>query len=172
LAGRAANTILAGEENGMKLIIGSDHAGYELKQRLIQDLTASGERVEDYGTSTEESCDYPDIGLKVAESVVRDPETLGILICGTGIGMSITANKVPGIRAALAYNTYAAQYAREHNNANILVLPGRVFGKEMSMAMIRAWLGSRFAGDRHQRRLDKITEIEKKYMQPPVKQKA
>lgn len=150
----------------MKLIIGSDHAGYELKQRLVKELVAAGESVDDYGTSTEEACDYPDIGLKVAERVAADPESLGILICGTGIGMSITANKVPGIRAALAYNTYSAQYAREHNNANILVLPGRVFGKEMSMEMIRAWLRARFAGDRHQRRLDKIGEIEKKYLRP------
>ncbi|MEW6516360.1 MAG: ribose 5-phosphate isomerase B [candidate division FCPU426 bacterium] len=148
----------------MKLIIGSDHAGYELKQRLIRELTAAGQAVEDFGTSTEESCDYPDIGLKVAEQVARDADTLGILICGTGIGMSITANKVPGIRAALAYNTYSAQYAREHNNANILVLPGRVFGKEMSMDMIRAWLHARFAGERHQRRLDKISDVEKKYL--------
>jgi ribose 5-phosphate isomerase B len=80
--------------------------------------------------------------------------------------MSITANKVPGIRAALAYNPYSAQYAREHNNANVLVLPGRVFGKEMSMEMIRAWLRARFAGERHQRRISKISEIEKKYLRP------
>lgn len=150
----------------MKLIVGSDHAGYELKTRLIKELNLAGEAVEDYGTSTEESCDYPDIGLKVAERVAQDQKALGILICGTGIGMSITANKVPGIRAALAYNTYSAQYAREHNDANILVLPGRVFGKEMSLAMIRAWLGTRFAGERHQRRIDKISDIEKKYIQP------
>ncbi len=155
----------------MKLIVGSDHAGYELKTRLIKELSLAGEAVEDYGTSTEESCDYPDIGLKVAERVAKDQKALGILICGTGIGMSITANKVPGIRAALAYNTYSAQYAREHNDANILVLPGRVFGKEMSLAMIRAWLGTRFAGERHQRRIDKISDIEKKYIQP-AKEKA
>lgn len=149
----------------MKLIVGSDHAGYELKARLIKELAAAGESVEDFGTSNEESCDYPDIGFKVAERVAGDQKSLGILICGTGIGMSITANKVPGIRAALAYNTYSAQYAREHNDANILVLPGRVFGKEMSMAMIRAWLGTRFAGERHQRRINKISDIEQKYSQ-------
>jgi ribose 5-phosphate isomerase B len=147
----------------MKLVIGSDHAGYELKERLKEMLAAAGQKVEDFGTTTEESCDYPDIGVKVAERVSRDSQTQGILICGTGIGMSITANKVPGIRAALAYNTYVAQYAREHNNANILVLPGRVLGKEMALAMVRAWLGARFSGDRHQRRLDKIADIENKY---------
>ncbi|MCK5243401.1 ribose 5-phosphate isomerase B [bacterium] len=147
----------------MKLIIGSDHAGYELKEKLKQMLNEAGEKVEDYGTTTEESCDYPDIGVRVAERVAQDADAQGILICGTGIGMTIVANKVPGIRAALAYNTYVAQYAREHNNANILVLPGRVFGKEMAEAMVRAWLNARFGGDRHQRRLDKITEIEKKY---------
>lgn len=149
----------------MKIILGSDHAGYELKEKIRKQLAAEEKVVEDYGTTTGESCDYPDIGLKVAERVAVDSETVGILICGTGIGMSITANKVPGIRAAVAYNTYVAQYAREHNDANILVLPGRVVGKEMALAMIRAWLGSRFAGERHQRRLDKITEIEKKYTQ-------
>ncbi|MCD4814153.1 ribose 5-phosphate isomerase B [bacterium] len=147
----------------MTLIIGSDHAGYELKEKLKKLLLAVGEQVEDFGTSTEESCDYPDVGVKVSERVAKDAAALGILICGTGIGMSIAANKVPGIRAALAYNTYVAQYAREHNNANILVLPGRVFGKDMALAMTQAWLKARFSGDRHQRRLDKITEIENRY---------
>jgi ribose 5-phosphate isomerase B len=149
----------------MQLYIGSDHAGYELKENIIKALTKEGMAFKDFGTSTEESCDYPDIGLKVAEAVAREGEEhLGILICGTGVGMSIAANKVPGVRAALAYNTYVAQYAREHNNANILVLPGRVIGKDMAMAMIKAWLHAHFSGDRHQRRLDKIKEIETKYL--------
>lgn len=148
----------------MKLIVGSDHAGYELKQKLCAQLAGAGYAVEDFGTSTTESCDYPDIGVRVAESVAANPaEAMGILICGTGVGMSVVANKVPGIRAALVYNTYAAQYSREHNDANILVLPGRVIGFDMALAMVRAWLGTRFAGGRHQRRLDKIAEIEKKY---------
>jgi len=150
----------------VKLVIGSDHAGYELKEKIRERLQAEGMSIEDFGTSNEQSCDYPDIGLKVAERVASDSETLGILICGTGVGMSITANKVPGIRAALAYNTYVAQYAREHNDANILVLPGRVVGKEMAIDMIRSWLRARFAGDRHQRRISKITGIEQKYSQP------
>jgi ribose 5-phosphate isomerase B len=147
-------------------VIGSDHAGYELKEKLRQQLTREGMTVEDYGTTNEQSCDYPDIGLSVAERVATDSDTRGILICGTGVGMCIAANKVPGIRAALVYNTYVAQYAKEHNNANILVLPGRVVGMEMAMEMIRSWVRARFAGDRHQRRLNKITEIEKKYSQP------
>ncbi len=147
----------------MKIIIGSDHAGYELKERLKAQLAASGVDLEDFGTTNAESCDYPDIGLRVAEEVAAHPEVRGILICGTGIGMSITANKIPGIRAALAYNTYVAQYSREHNDANILVLPGRVVGLDMALAMVRAWLGTRFAGGRHERRLEKISNIEKKY---------
>jgi ribose 5-phosphate isomerase B len=147
----------------VKLVIGSDHAGFELKERIRAELTRQGQSIEDYGTSNAESCDYPDIGLKVAERVAADPETLGILICGTGVGMSIVANKVPGIRAALANSTYVAQFSREHNDANILVLPGRVVGADMAVAMVKAWLQSRFAGGRHQRRLDKIREIEKKY---------
>jgi len=153
----------------LKLIIGSDHAGYELKQRLCAQLTELGFQVEDFGTSTTESCDYPDIGVKVAEYVAANPAiSLGILICGTGVGMSVVANKVPGIRAALAYNTYVAQFSREHNDANILVLPGRVIGFDMAVAIVRAWLGARFAGGRHQRRLDKIAEIEKKFSRQAV----
>jgi ribose 5-phosphate isomerase B len=152
----------------VKLFIGSDHAGYELKERIRVALAGAGYEVLDYGTSTTESCDYPLIGVKVAESVAADPSTLGILICGTGVGMCIVANKVPGIRAALAYNNYVAQYSREHNNANILVLPGRVVGTDMALAMVRAWLGARFAGGRHQRRLGQIQEIEKKYAHPEV----
>lgn len=149
----------------MKLYIGSDHAGYELKEKIVTALTAEGIEIEDFGTSNEESCDYPDIGLKVAEAVVAGDDNQGLLICGTGVGMAIAANKVPGVRAALAFNTYVAQYAKEHNNANILVLPGRVIGKDMALAMIHAWKNSRFSGDRHQRRLDKINAIEKKYAQ-------
>jgi len=147
----------------MKIILGSDHAGYELKEAIKERLIALENTVEDYGTNTEQACDYPDIGLQVAEKVIEDEENLGILICGTGVGMSISANKVPGVRAALVYNIYVAQYAREHNNANIIVLPGRVIGKDMAMLMINAWLTARFSGDRHQRRLDKIVAIEKKY---------
>lgn len=147
----------------VKLIIGSDHAGYELKEKIRQEFAKNGETIEDFGTTNEESCDYPEVGLKVAEAVVGNEDTLGLLVCGTGVGMSIAANKVPGVRAALAHNTYVAQYAREHNNANILVLPGRIIGKDMAVAMIQSWLNARFLGDRHQRRIDKITEIEKKY---------
>jgi ribose 5-phosphate isomerase B len=150
----------------VKIFIGSDHAGYELKERIRVQLAGAGYDVEDYGTSNLESCDYPLIGLKVAEAVASQPETQGILICGTGVGMSIVANKVPGIRAALAYNNYVAQYSREHNNANILVLPGRVVGVDMAMAMVKAWLGARFAGGRHQRRLSQIQAMEEKYARP------
>jgi ribose 5-phosphate isomerase B len=150
----------------VKIFIGSDHAGYELKERIRVQLAQAGYDVEDFGTSTTESCDYPLIGVKVAEAVAADPATQGILICGTGVGMSIAANKVPGIRAALAYNNYVAQYSREHNNANILVLPGRVVGTDMAMAMVRAWMGARFAGGRHQRRLNQIQVIEQKYDRP------
>jgi ribose 5-phosphate isomerase B len=150
----------------VKIFIGSDHAGYELKERIRVQLAGAGYEVEDYGTSTTESCDYPLIGVKVAEAVAADQATLGILICGTGVGMSIVANKVPGIRAALAYNNYVAQYSREHNNANILVLPGRVVGTDMAMAMVRTWLGARFTGGRHQRRLNQIQEFEQKFSRP------
>lgn len=146
----------------MTLVIGSDHAGFSLKTKLIRRLAADGHAVEDLGTHSEESCDYPEIAYRVAERVAADSQKQGILICGTGNGMAIVANKVPGIRAALVFSTFVAQYAREHNNANILVLPGRIVEEDQALGMVRIWLDTKFAGGRHQRRLDGITEVERK----------
>jgi ribose 5-phosphate isomerase B len=126
-------------------------------------LITLGWKVHDVGTCSEEACDYPDVGVRVAEEISKNKQAEGILICGTGVGMSIVANKFPGIRAALVHNTYVAQYAREHNNANVLVLPGRVIGKELALAIIDVWLKSKFSGERHQRRLDKITALEHRF---------
>lgn len=147
----------------MKLALGSDHAGLPLKKEVILHLESKGIEIKDFGTYTESSCDYPEFALKVAEEVVSKNYDFGILVCGTGIGISIAANKVPGVRAALCSDTFSAHASREHNNANILALGQRVVGVGLALDIVDIFLDTKFEGDRHQRRLDKITEIEKKY---------
>lgn len=147
----------------MKIALGSDHGGLNLKKEIIKHLESKNIEVMDFGTHTENSCDYPDYALKVAEEVVAQNFELGILICGTGIGISISANKVPGIRAALCHDTFSAHSTREHNNANILTLGERVVGRGLALDIVDAFINAKFEGDRHQKRIDKITEIEKKY---------
>lgn len=118
----------------------------------------------DFGAYSTDSVDYPDYGVKVAESVAREQFDLGILVCGSGIGMSIVANKVPGIRAALCNDAYCARFSREHNNANVLVLGGRVLPKDTAFDIVKTWLSTDYPQDqRHARRIEKIAEIEKKY---------
>lgn len=145
------------------IAIASDHGGYDLKQQVIKFLTDNGYAFEDLGTCDYTSVDYPEYGLKVAEGIVEGKFEKGIIICGTGLGISIAANKVPGIRAALCTDSYMARMSREHNNSNILALGGRVVGVELAMDIVKTWLNTEFLGGRHQNRLDKITEIEKKY---------
>lgn len=147
------------------IIIGSDHGGLTLKSALNSYLQRRGVQVSDAGTNSEDSVDYPDFGQIVAEKVIAGEAELGILICGTGIGMSIAANKIPGIRAALVTDVFMARMAREHNNANILVLGGRVLDEQKACDLVGAWLDASFEGGRHQSRLDKITAMEKKYSQ-------
>lgn len=146
------------------IVVGSDHGGVEMKSDLLSYLKRRGVESIDAGTNGSDSVDYPVFGQKVAEMVVADKAEAGILICGTGIGMSIAANKVPGIRAALVTDVFMARMAKEHNNANILVLGGRVLDSQKACDLVGAWLDAVFEGGRHQGRLDKITEIEKKYM--------
>ncbi|MFA5928516.1 MAG: ribose 5-phosphate isomerase B [Candidatus Margulisiibacteriota bacterium] len=144
-----------------RIAIGSDHGGYELKNALASHLKKIGVEVLDLGTmNAEGSVDYPDFAVKVAEYVNKDADNKGILICGTGIGMSIAANKIKGIRAALCHDEYTAEMAKRHNNANILVLGGRVLNAVQGAAIVDKWLGSEFDGDRHARRLEKIKAIE------------
>ena len=145
------------------IVIGSDHGGLNLKTALKSYLTRREIQVSDAGTDTDASVDYPEFGLKVAEAVASGSINSGILICGTGIGMSIAANKVPGIRAALVTDVFMARMAKEHNNANILVLGGRVLDEQKACDLVGAWLDASFEGGRHQGRLDMISEIEKKY---------
>lgn len=145
------------------IIIGSDHGGLALKTALNSYLNRRGFQVTDAGTNGDASVDYPDFGQKVAETVISGEAELGILICGTGIGMSIAANKIPGIRAALVTDVFMARMAKEHNNANVLVLGGRVLDEQKACDLVGAWLDATFEGGRHQARLDKITALEKKY---------
>ena len=144
----------------MKIVIGSDHGGIHLKEVLKQHLAERGLEVSDAGTYTEESCDYPDIVLKVCREITAGKAERGILVCGTGIGMSMAANKVKGIRAALCGDVFSAAMSREHNNANVICLGERVLGAGLAARILDAWLDTEFAGGRHERRVNKIMAIE------------
>lgn len=146
----------------MKVAIGCDHAGVSMKNEIVPVLDELSIDWVDYGTKDEESVDYPDFGEKVSEAVSRGEVDRGILICGTGIGMSIVANKVRGIRAALCQEDYSAKMSRLHNDANVLVLPGRIIDKEKAREIVKTWFTTDFEAGRHQRRLDKIKDIEEK----------
>lgn len=146
----------------MKVAIGCDHAGIELKEQLIVLLEKMDIEQLDEGTNTPDSVDYPDFGEKVSLAVAGGKADRGILICGTGIGMSIVANKIKGIRAALCSETFSARMSRLHNDANVLVLGGRVIGKALAEEITRVWLETTFDGGRHAKRLDKISLIEEK----------
>jgi len=141
----------------MKIIIGSDHAGFPLKEALKKAIGG----MTDIGTGSADSVDYPDFGARVARAVASGEYDRGILICGSGIGMSIVANKFPGIRAALCTDTEAARLSRMHNDANVLVLAGRWTDPETAVAITRVWLDTPFEGGRHEQRLEKIRNIEK-----------
>lgn len=143
------------------IVLGSDHGGLELKNEIRNLLTERGIPCEDLGTHNGDSVDYPDFGERVARRVSEGSAERGILVCGTGIGMSIVANKFPGIRAALATDVFMATMAKEHNNANILVLGGRVLEVEKAREMVAAWLDTEYAAGRHQGRLDKIAALER-----------
>jgi ribose 5-phosphate isomerase B len=146
----------------MKLAIGCDHGGFELKEEILKFLkTIDTIQIEDYGVAGKDSVDYPDYGKKVSEAVAKGTVDRGILICGTGIGMSIVANRYPKVRAALCHDHFTAQMSREHNDANILVMGERVIGKGVALEIVKTWLDTAFAGGRHQLRLNKIAEIEK-----------
>ena len=145
----------------MTIAIGSDHAGIELKKEILALLKDLKIEYKDYGTNTPESVDYPDFGQKVSEAVSTGKIEKGILICGTGIGMSIVANKFSGIRASLCNDLFTAKMSRLHNDANILVLGGRVVGKDLAKEIVRTWITTPFEGARHLRRLEKIMVIEK-----------
>ncbi len=144
----------------MKVALGSDHAGLALKRMIAEWLHRDGHQVLDEGTFSEESCDYPDFALKVARRVAGGEAERGIAVCATGIGMAMVANKVPGVRAAVCNDLYAARYSRLHNDANVLALGARVIGPGVAEEIVRTWMKTPFEGGRHSRRLSKMAEAE------------
>jgi ribose 5-phosphate isomerase B len=146
----------------MTIAIGCDHAGVELKKELLSLLHNLEIQFIDYGTDGPDSVDYPDFGEKVSEAVSAGKVDRGILICGTGIGMSIVANKFPGVRASLCNDLFTSKMSRLHNDANILVIGGRVVGKDLAKEIVKTWVSTPFEGNRHSRRLDKIIKIEER----------
>ena len=147
----------------MRISIGSDHRGFNVKGRLIEYLRQQGHDVVDEGTHSSESCDYPDFASHVAGRIADQNSERGILICGTGIGMQITANKFPGVRAAVCHDEIEAEMSRRHNDTNVLCLPGNLVGERRVDNLVRTWLGTEFEGGRHARRIEKITNIERDF---------
>ena len=144
-----------------RIALGADHAGFRAKETIKKYLEGAGYAVDDVGTWSEESVDYPDFARAVGERVASGKNPLGVLVCGTGIGVSIAANKVEGIRAALAHDSLTARRAREHNDANVIALGGKVVGDDEAIEIVQEFLNATFAGGRHQRRIDKISEMDR-----------
>lgn len=148
----------------MKIAIGADHAGFRLKDEIAQALQAAGHEVEDFGCHCADSIDYPDYALPVCEKVASGEADRGILICGTGIGMSIAANKIPGIRCALVHDLFSAKATREHNDTNVLAMGERVIGPGLALEIAKVWIETEFSqGERHQNRIAKIKRLEDQY---------
>jgi len=143
------------------VVVASDHAGVELKNEIYMMLKQMGYAIIDCGAYSKDSVDYPDIAEKLTAEVLKN-NCLGVIVCGTGIGVSIAANKVPGIRAALCHNEFTARLAREHNNANVLALGARVIGSELALECVKTFINTDFSGGRHQKRVEKITNLERK----------
>lgn len=144
----------------MKIILGGDHASPAMKKKIGEALRASGHEVEDVGAFSDESCDYPDYAEKVAEAVSAGRADRGVLICGTGIGMSLAANKFPGVRAAVVHDLFTAEVSRTHNDANVLCMGARVLEDDEAVAIVEKWMSLEAEGGRHARRVGKITRIE------------
>jgi ribose 5-phosphate isomerase B len=145
----------------MRVVLGADHGGYELKEAVRAHLEKQGFSVQDLGTHSSESVDYPEYGFAVGNAILGGEADLGIAICGTGLGISIAANKISGIRAVVCTETFSARMAREHNNANVLALGGRVVGVGLALDIVDIFLKTEFAGGRHAHRINLITEFEK-----------
>jgi ribose 5-phosphate isomerase B len=148
----------------MKVAIAADHGGFKLKEEIKALLASMNIQFEDFGCECEQSVDYPDYALPVAEKVAAGEFDRGILVCGTGIGMSIAANKIPGVRCALVHDTFSARATREHNDSNVLAMGERVIGPGLALDIVKIWLETEFQGGRHERRVEKIKEIEAKHL--------
>lgn len=140
----------------MVIALGADHKGFSLKEKIKEYLVGKGFKIKDFGTEKEEACDYPDVAFAVSDFVSKDKTSLGILVCATGIGMSIAANRIPNVRAALCYTEEFAELSRRHNHANILCLPGRFLEEEMAYKIIDTFLKTESEGGRHKRRVEKL----------------
>ena len=148
----------------MKVVVASDHAGFSLKKHLVEFLEKQGFEIIDIGTDSETPVDYPDFAEKIGLAIVREQATRGVLICGSGVGPSVAANKIPGVRAGLCHDTYSAHQGVEHDRMNILVLGARVIGVELAFELVKAFLAAEFTNEeRHLRRLEKIAALERKY---------
>jgi len=149
----------------MRIAIGTDHAGYRMKEMLVTQLRAAGHEVLDFGTDGEASVDYPDYAEPVADAVRNDEAERGVLVCGSAIGMCLAANKVPGVRAGVAHDTYSAHQGVEHDDMNVLCIGARVIGDEVAREIVASFIEAQFSGEeRHQRRVDKLLAIESKHM--------
>ncbi len=148
----------------MKIAIGADHGGFELKEKLVKFLRKKNYKVKDFGTNSLDSCDYPEFGIGVSRGVSSKRFDRGILICKTGVGFSILANKFPGVRAVVAYNVKVAKLSRQHNDTNILIFGSKFVNFDKAIKILKIWLSTDFEGDRHSRRLNQIREIEKKLL--------
>ena len=148
----------------MRIAVAFDHRGVKLRDRILETVAALGHELVDLGTdAAEPRIDYPDKARQIGEAILAGEAERGVLVCGTGIGMAITANKVDGVRAALCSDLYTARASREHNDANVLALGGRLMGPEMALDILRMWLATDFAGGRHRRRVDKIADLERRH---------
>ena len=146
------------------IALGADHAGWQLKEEIKAWLLDRGADVTDFGTHSPDPVDYPDYAAQVGEAVASGKAERGILVCGTGIGMAMTANKVPGVRAAFCPDLFTARMSREHNDANVLALGGRLTGRELALEIVEMWLAAAFQGGRHARRLGRLAELERRHV--------
>ncbi|TWU05613.1 ribose 5-phosphate isomerase B [Stieleria varia] len=146
----------------LRVAIGGDHAGFPLKELIARKLDGHVSALIDCGTNSEQSCDYPDFAVEVARHLIAGKADRGLLICGSGVGVSVAANKIPGIRAAICHDTYSAHQGVEHDDMNVLCIGGRIIGSELAMEIVYSFLSAQYTpGERHQRRLDKVLEIER-----------
>ena len=153
----------------MRIVVGSDHGGYALKQDVVDSLRGDGHDVLDVGTNSAEPVDYPDFAERVGTAVVGGRAERGVLICGSGVGACVAANKIPGVRAAICHDSYSAHQGVEHDNLNVLVLGGRIVGPALAHDLVRAFLGARYtAEERHARRLAKVAALEQRYSKTPA----
>jgi ribose 5-phosphate isomerase B len=147
----------------IKIALGADHAGFALKEKVREYLLSKGHEVEDHGTDSTEAVDFPDFAERVANRVAAHEVTFGVLVCGTGLGMELAANKVPGIRATPCHDTLSARMAREHSNANVLTLGGRLIDEARARRILDTWLSTPFGGGRHERRIQKIAALDERH---------